>query len=157
MTAVSKPFRLPPTSTPAHTATRHSMPHLRQRSCPPGAMMNVRTAPALPAGGRTWTQCHPEQTLPGAADRRPAAPGAVAYLQLVAVPPGRPGYDCLVEGSQRGAGGGSLRPAAALLPSSPDAPVGGQSDVARARAGSRVTAGPFAGHSDDARALAVSV
>jgi hypothetical protein len=57
----------------------------------------------------------------------------------------------------RGEAGGSLRLAAALIPSSLDALVCGQFDVAWSRAGSRVTAGPFAGHSGDARPLAVFV
>lgn len=51
----------------------------------------------------------------------------------------------------------AIRLAAALMPSSPGALVCGQFDVARSRAGSRVTAGPFAGHSGDARLLAVFV
>jgi hypothetical protein len=55
----------------------------------------------------------------------------------------------------RGEAGGSLRLAAALIPSSLDALVCEQFDVARSRAGSRVTPGPFAGHSSDARPLAV--
>ena len=50
-----------------------------------------------------------------------------------------------------------LRLAAALIPSWLDALVRGQLDVARARAGSRVTAGLFAGHSGDARPPAVFV
>jgi len=61
-----------------------------------------------------------------------------------------------VEGS-RGEAGGSLRPAAALLPSSLGALVCGQFGVARAGPGSRVTAGLFAGHSGDARPLVVFV
>jgi hypothetical protein len=61
-----------------------------------------------------------------------------------------------VEGS-RGAAGGSLRLAAALIPSSLDALARGQFDVARASAGSRVTAGRFPGYSGDARPLAVFV
>lgn len=51
----------------------------------------------------------------------------------------------------------AIRPAAALIPSSLDALVCGQFDVARSRAGSRVTASSFAGHSSDARPLAVFV
>ena len=51
--------------------------------------------------------------------------------------------------------GGSLRLAAVLIPSSLGALVCGRFGVARSRAGSRVTAGPFAGHSGDARPLAV--
>jgi hypothetical protein len=43
------------------------------------------------------------------------------------------------------------------MPSSLDALVCGQFDVAWSRAGSRVTAGPFAGHSGAARPLAVFV
>jgi len=61
-----------------------------------------------------------------------------------------------VEGS-RGEAGGSFRLAAALIRSSLDALFLGQFDVARARAGSRVMAGLFAGHSGDARPLAVFV
>jgi hypothetical protein len=61
-----------------------------------------------------------------------------------------------VEGS-RGAAGGSLRLAAALIPSSLDALARGQFDVARASAGSRVTAGRFPGYFGDARPLAVFV
>jgi hypothetical protein len=61
-----------------------------------------------------------------------------------------------VEGS-RGEAGGSLRPAAALIPSSLAALVCGQFDVARGCAGSRVMAGRFAGYSGDARPLAVFV
>jgi len=82
--------------------------------------------------------------------------GAVACQQLIEAPPGRSGYDCLVEGS-RGEAGGSLRLAAALMPSSLDALVRGQVGVARVRAGSGVTAGRFAGHSGDDRPLAVFV
>jgi hypothetical protein len=43
------------------------------------------------------------------------------------------------------------------MPSSPGALVRGQFGVARVRAGSRVTAGLFAGHSGDDRPLAVFV
>jgi len=82
--------------------------------------------------------------------------GAVAGRQLTEGPSSRSGYDCLVKES-RGEAGGSLRLAAALIPSSLDALVCGQFDVARSHAGSRVTAGPFAGHSGDARPLAVFV
>jgi hypothetical protein len=57
----------------------------------------------------------------------------------------------------RGEAGSSLRPAAALLPSSLGALVCGHFGVARAGAGSRVTAGLFAGHSGDAWPLAVFV
>ena len=82
--------------------------------------------------------------------------GAIAGRQLTEGPSRRSGYDCLVQES-RGEAGGSLRLAAALIPSSLDALVCGQFDVARSRAGSRVTAGPSAGHSGDARPLAVFV
>ena len=63
---------------------------------------------------------------------------------------------CSVEGS-RGEAGGSLRLAAALIPSSLDALVCGRFYVARGCAGSRVMAGRFAGYSGDARPLAVFV
>ena len=51
----------------------------------------------------------------------------------------------------------AIRLALALIPSSLDALVCGQFDVARECAGARVTAGRFAGHSGDARPLAVFV
>jgi hypothetical protein len=82
--------------------------------------------------------------------------GAVACQQLIGAPSSRSGYDCLVEGS-RGEAGGSLRLAAVLIPSSLGALVRGQFGVARACAGSRMTAGRFAGDSGDARPLAVFV
>jgi hypothetical protein len=65
-------------------------------------------------------------------------------------------YDCQVKESRREADS-SLRLAAALILSPLDALVCGQFDVARSCAGSRVTAGPFAGHSGNARPLAVIV
>ncbi|HKR67717.1 MAG TPA: hypothetical protein VJT16_02635 [Streptosporangiaceae bacterium] len=61
-----------------------------------------------------------------------------------------------MEGS-RGEAGGLLGLAAALIPSWLGALVRGQSGVARARAGSRATAGLFAGYCGDARPLAVFV
>ena len=51
----------------------------------------------------------------------------------------------------------AIRLAAALIPSSLDALVCGQFDVARECAGSRVMAGRFADHSGGARPLAVFV
>lgn len=87
---------------------------------------------------------------------RPDACGAVACQQLIGAPSGRSGYDSSVEGS-RGEAGGSLRLAAALIPSSLDALVCGRFYVARGCAGSRVMAGRFAGYSGDARPLAVFV
>jgi hypothetical protein len=58
-----------------------------------------------------------------------------------------------VEGS-RGEAGGSLRLAAALIPTSFGALVCRQFDVARGCAGARVMAGRFAGYSGDAQPLA---
>jgi hypothetical protein len=82
--------------------------------------------------------------------------GAVACQQPIEAASSRSGYGCLVEGS-RGEAGGSLGLAAALMPWSPGALVRGQFGVARAGAGSLVTAGAFAGYSGDARPLAVFV
>jgi len=94
----------------------------------------------------------PSQTT----DTRAGLGSSSRHRRLTEGPSSRPEYDCLVEES-RGEAGGSLRLAAALIPSSLDALIREQFDVARSRAGSPVAAGPFAGHSGDARPLAVFV
>jgi hypothetical protein len=88
---------------------------------------------------------------------RPDGCGAVACQQLIGALSGRSGYDCLVEGSRGSRVGGSLRLAAALIPSLPGTLACGQFDVARGCAGSRVMVGPFARYSGDARPLAAFV
>lgn len=127
---------------------------------PPPAAWTIRAdrpgRPPLAAAVGPLTQCQPRTGVARCSRPSAGCAGAVACQQLIEAPSSRSGYDCLVEGS-RGEAGGSLRLAAALIPSSLDALVRGQSGVVRARAGSRVTAGLFAGHSGDARPLAVFV
>jgi hypothetical protein len=139
--------------------------HRSRARCPRDGFGGRRLGPRTASGrvGRRWQLvAGPERSA--SPDRRCRVPlavrrmrvGAGACQQLIGAPPGRSGYDCSVEGS-RGEAGGSLRLAAALLPLSPGALVCGRFGVARGCAGSRVTAGRFAGHCGDARPLAVFV